>query len=302
MKTMTLPAPELEHAAVAHRRELHIHCYRLLASFDEAEDAVQDTLARAWQARERFDGTNLRAWLYRIATNVCLDRMRQAKALERSYAEISWLSPYPDVLLDETAELAVARETIELGFLALIQLLPPRQRAVLILREVLDWSAAETAEALEMTVSAVNSALQRARAALGARPHHMTPPRAPSPDERKLLERFIDAHERMDSDAALALVREDIDITMPPHPMHLVGREAMRGLFGQAREMGEWRLLIAGANRMPCAASYLRRPGDDTFRAMKFDVLSVQGDRIAATTTFGPELFGAFGLATTLEG
>jgi RNA polymerase sigma-70 factor (TIGR02960 family) len=145
-----------------HRRELHVHCYRMLASYDAAEDAVQDTFVRAWGARDSFGGVgNVRAWLYKIATNVCLDRVRQVKALDRSFSEVPWLTPYPDRLLDE---LLVARETIELAFLALIQLLPARQRAVLLLRDVLDYSAAETASALDMTVPSVTSALQRARA------------------------------------------------------------------------------------------------------------------------------------------
>jgi RNA polymerase sigma-70 factor (TIGR02960 family) len=305
-----------EDTLVRHRRELHIHCYRLLASFDEAEDAVQDALTRAWQARERFRqdevdggaGGNVRAWLYRIATNVCLDRMRQVKALERSFAEVSYLQPYPDRLLDEVsagpdedpAAIVVARETVELAFLALIQLLPPRQRAVLVLRDVVGRSAAETAEALEMTVPAVTSALQRARATVAAQPAREQPLGDPSPHERELLAGFIDAHERMDVDSAIALVREDIRITMPPNPMFFEGSSHMRELFGQARRMGEWRLVVAPANRMPCAASYLKAPGDTEFRAMKFDVLRVEGDQIVETTTFGPELFEAFGLSLTL--
>ncbi|MBO0769414.1 MAG: RNA polymerase subunit sigma-70 [Solirubrobacterales bacterium] len=288
-----------ERALDAHRRELHIHCYRLLANFDEAEDAVQEALTRAWQARERFGGErNVRAWLYRIATNVCLDRMRQLKTLDRSFAEVSWLTPYPDTLLDEPEAIVVARETIELAFLAVIQLLPPRQRAVLILRDVLEWSAAETAAALEMTVPAVTSALQRARATIAA---NRPPERAPSEHERELLAGFIDAHQRMDADASLALVREDIRITMPPHPMYFCGRGQMRGLFDQAREMGEWRLIATGANRMPTAASYLRAPGDSVFRAFKFDVLRVEDRQIAETTTFMPDLFERFGLPLTLD-
>ena len=244
-----------ETVLAACRRELHIHCYRLLANFEEAEDAVQETLTKAWQARERFDGAagNARAWLYRIATNVCLDRMRQVKALDRSFAEVPWLQPYPDALLDEPAELVVSRETIELAFLAVIQLLPARQRAVLVLRDVLEWSAAETAEALEMTVPAVTSALQRARGTIADQRPPTTPP---SRYEQQLLAGFIEAHERMDAEASLAMVRDDIRITMPPNPMFFEGRAQMRELFGQARQMGEWRLIPAWANRMPAAASY----------------------------------------------
>ena len=161
----------------AHRRELHVHCYRMLGSFEEAEDAVQETMLRAWRAWEGFaeqPGGGVRPWLYRIATNTCLDTIKSKKrklTALGSYAEVPWLQPYPDLLLDEVADPAagpdatvVARETIELAYLAVIQLLPARQRAVLLLRDVVGWSAAETAEALELSVPAANSALQRARA------------------------------------------------------------------------------------------------------------------------------------------
>ena len=287
-----------ETVLAAHRRELHIHCYRLLANFDEAEDAVQEALAKAWQARDTFGGAgNARAWLYRIATNVCLDRMRQVKTLDRSFAEVPWLQPYPDALLDEPVELVVARETIELAFLAVIQLLPARQRAVLILRDVLEWSAAQTAEALEMTVPAVTSALQRARATIADKRPPTTPP---GPYEQELLAGFIDAHERMDAEASLAMVRKDIRITMPPNPMLFEGRAQMRELFGRAREMGEWRLIPAWVNRMPAAVSYLKRPGDTAFRPFKLDVLRTDGHRIAETTTFDAQLVAWIGLPATL--
>jgi RNA polymerase sigma-70 factor (TIGR02960 family) len=287
-----------ETVLAAYRRELHVHCYRLLANFEEAEDAVQETLTKAWQARDNFDAAgNARAWLYRIATNACLDRMRQVKTLGRSFAEVPWLQPYPDALLDEPAELVIARETIELAFLAVIQLLPPRQRAVLILRDVLEWSAVETAEALEMTVPAVTSALQRARATIADKRPPNTPP---SPYEQQLLAGFIDAHQRMDADASLAMVREDIRITMPPDSMVFEGQAQMRRLFGLAREMGEWRLIPAWVNRMPAAVSYLKRPGDTEFRPFKVDVLRADGDRIAETTTFDARLVAWIGLPATL--
>ena len=286
-----------ETALAAHRRELHVHCYRLLANFEEAEDAVQETLTRAWQSRASFGGGNARAWLYRIATNVCLDRMRQVKALDRGFAEVPWLQPYPDALLDEPSELVVARETIELAFLAVIQLLPARQRAVLILRDVLEWSAADTAAALDMTVPAVTSALQRARATIADRRPPSTPPTA---YEQALLAGFIDAHERMDAEASLAMVREDIRITMPPNPVFYVGRAKMRELFGIARDMGEWRLIPAWVNRMPAAVSYLKRPGDTVFRPFKVDVLRAEGERIAETTTFDARLVAWIDLPDTL--
>ena len=294
-----------------HRRELHVHCYRMLASFEDAEDATQETLTRAWNSRASLQPeSNVRAWLYKIATNTCLDQIRRSQrhpiSLERSFSEIPWLQPYPDRMLDELAPSAedphaqaVARETIELAFLALIQLLPARQRAVLLLREVLDYSAAETAEALDMSVPAVTSALQRARATIAERPAREQPVKAPSPYEQELLARFIDAHERMDAASAVATVRKDIRITMPPHPMFFEGIEEMRRLYGIAEEMGQWKLVPAWANRMPAAASYLKRPGDTELRGHKLDVLRIEDEKIVETTTFGAELLPAFGLPAT---
>jgi RNA polymerase sigma-70 factor (ECF subfamily) len=300
-----------------HRRELHVHCYRMLASFDEAEDAVQETFLRAWRSRERYEeGTYLRAWLYRIATNVCLDllRSRSRRATEMtSFAEVPWLQPYPDRLLDEVAPsdeqpdaVAVSRETIELAFLAALQVLPPRQRATLIARDVLGWPASETASLLDTSVAAANSALQRARATMQAHlPSHRLDWSAqePSAEERELLDRFIDAHERCDAKAAVAIASEDLRVTMPPNPFLFDGLEKVRPLleraFGEERD-GDWRLVSTMANRMPTAASYLRRPGDSEFRAFKFDVLRIADGEIVEITTFGPELFPRFGLAPTL--
>jgi RNA polymerase sigma-70 factor (ECF subfamily) len=286
----------------------------MLASFDEAEDAVQETLLRAWRSRESFDGTLLfRAWLYRIATNVCLDLLRartRRRARSASFAEVPWPQPYPDQLLDEVASsaeapdaIAVERETVELAFLAALQLLPPRQRAALIARDVLGWPAGETAAILETTVAATNSALQRARATLQehlpARRSEWTA-REPSAEERALLDQFIDAHERCDAAAAIAIAARDLRITMPPRPMVFEGAETIGPLLVRALQEGEWRLVPTYANRMPTAASYLRRPGDSEFRAFKFDVLRIADGRIAEITTFGPELFGLFGLPPTL--
>jgi len=310
---------EKDFAALAerHRRELHVHCYRMLASFDEAEDAVQETFLRAWRSRASFEGdTFFRAWLYRIATNVCLDmtrsRSRRVREL-RSFAEIPWLQPYPDPLLDEIAPtddqpdaVVVSRETIELAFLAALQVLPPRQRAALILRDVLGWPASETASLLDTSVAAANSALQRARATMQ---EHLPSHRLewsvsePSAEERVLLERFIDAHERCDAAAAAAIASEDLRVTMPPNPFLYDGLEMVAPLleraFGEERD-GDWRLVPTMANRMPTAASYLRRPGDSEFRAFKFDVLRVEDGVIAEITTFGAGLFPAFGLPPTL--
>jgi RNA polymerase sigma-70 factor (ECF subfamily) len=300
-----------------HRRELHVHCYRMLASFDEAEDAVQETLLRAWRSRDSFDGRALfRAWLYRIATNVCLDVLRRSSrraTTARSFPEVAWLQPYPDQLLDEIAPseeqpdaVVVERETIELTFLTAMQILPPRQRAALLVRDVLGWSANETASLLETSVAAANSTLQRARATmqahLPARRAEWSAPR-PTPEERVLLEQFIDAHERCDAAAALAITAQDIRVTMPPYPHLIEGLAALAPLleraFGEGRD-GDWRLVPSQANRMPTAASYLRRPGDSAFRGFKFDVLRIRDGRIAEITTFGPALFPAFGLPEIL--
>jgi RNA polymerase sigma-70 factor (TIGR02960 family) len=295
-----------------HRRELHVHCYRMLASFDEAEDAVQETFLKAWRGRSGFDGAQFRAWLYRIATNVCLDMLRRSarRTAGGSPAELPWLQPYPDPLLDAAAPgdaepeaVAISRETISLAFLAALQVLPPRQRAALIARDVLGWPASETAAALGTSVAAANSALQRARATMQS---HLPDTRAewsarePSAEERKLVEQFIAAHERLDTEAVIAIAARDIRVTMPPLPYCFQGTEAIRPLMADAAAMGEWRLVPAGANRMPAAASYLRRPGDSVFRAYKLDVMSVEGAVIAEITTFPADHFAAFGLPPTL--
>jgi RNA polymerase sigma-70 factor (TIGR02960 family) len=301
--------------AARYRRELHVHCYRMLASFDEAEDAVQEALLNAWRHRDQFDGGGpMRAWLYRIATNVCLDaiRARGRRPQRPSSPEVSWLQPYPDRLLDEIAApddepdaVVVSRETVELAFLTALQVLPARQRAALLLRDVLDMTAAETAELLETSVPAANSALQRARATMA---QHLPARRAswtgrPSSAERELLARFIDAHERGDAAAALAAAAPDIRITMPPYPYLFEGHDGLRELLGRAYgpdSEGDWRLLPTALNRMPAAGSYLRRPGDTAFRPFKIDVLRVADGLIAEVTTFGPELFAELGLPPEL--
>jgi RNA polymerase sigma-70 factor (TIGR02960 family) len=305
--------PDFAQVTERHRRQLHVHCYRMLGSFEEAEDAVQETMLRAWRARESFDGTQPRAWLYRIATNACLDAIRARKRRPQavsSFDEMPWLQPYPDLLLNEIAPseeepdaVLVARETIELAFLAVIQLLPPRQRAVLIMRDVLEWSAVETAEALDMTVAGVNSALQRAKATLREQDEQRFARRTtePSEEETELLRRFIDAHERADFAGQADLLREDVLVTMPPFPMRYQGLAELAGLQETAKDMGTWRLVPIVANRMPAAASYLRADGDDTFRAFKIDVLRIEGNRIAEITTFNADLFAAFGLGPTLS-
>ncbi|WP_254627978.1 RNA polymerase subunit sigma-70 [Myxococcus sp. CA040A] len=286
-----------------HRRALHLHCYRMVGSFAEADDLVQETLLRAWNAREAFDASGgeagMRRWLYRIATNACLDHLRSSSrqaASARSFAEIPWLQPYPDVLLEEEA---VTRESIALGYLAVIQRLPPRQRAAFVLCELLDGSAAETASLLETSVAAVNSSLQRARATLS---RHEPPARgdAVSADERALLEAFISAHQSGDCKASIALLTRDVRVTMPPLPACFEGVDQVLPLMERANAMGEWRLVPAWANRMPAAMSYLRRPGDPALRAFKLDVLHVRDGRIHEITTFEPRLMAAFGLPEVL--
>jgi RNA polymerase sigma-70 factor (TIGR02960 family) len=319
LRRYNVTMPELDEAtfhslAERHRRELHVHCYRMLGSFHEAEDLVQETYLRAWRRRESFQGGPLmRAWLYRIATNACLDALRQSKrrvASMHSFAEVPWIQPYPDRLLDEVAPTeeqpdvkVVAKETIELSYLAVIQLLPPRQRAVLILRDVLDWSASETASALDMTVAAANSALQRARATLDERlPAREASPAEATVDERALLDRLIDAHERADVAAAVALMRDDVRITMPPRPWLFEGLDVVRPMLDEGLGAeGVWRLVLTRANRMPAAASYLRAWDDTEFRAFKIDVIRLDGGLVAELTTFGSDLFEAFGLPEVLQ-
>jgi RNA polymerase sigma-70 factor (TIGR02960 family) len=299
-----------------HRRELHVHCYRMLGSFDDAEDAVQDTFVRAWRAHDSFDGgPDVRAWLYRIATNACLDAIRKTKrqvAQVGSFVEVSWLTPYPDRILDLAASSAdepqavlVARETVELAYIAVIQLLPARQRAVLLLRDVLEWPASETAAALEMTVPAANSALQRARATLREQlPEREAPRRTDlSPDERALLMRFIAAHESGNVEDAVSLMREDIRVTMPPYPYLFEGIPAVSELFRTgtgANGPGQWIVRPTAANRMPAAACYLREAGEGQPRLFKFDVIRVVEGAIAEITTFGPELADQFGVPAYL--
>jgi RNA polymerase sigma-70 factor (TIGR02960 family) len=310
--------PQFAARTQAHRRELHVHCYRMLASFDEAEDAVQETLLHAWRSRDQFEGGDLfRAWLYRIATNVCIDTIRRRSrrpVAMHSMAEIGWLQPYPDHLLDELASTdaqpdvtVVDRETIELTFLATLQVLPAKQRAAFIARDVLGWSANETATLLETSVAAANSALQRARVTmqqhLPARRSDWTTGAA-TDEEREVLGRFIDAHERCDVAAALAIASHDIRISMPPNPTFFDGIDAVAALLHRGfeeRRDGDWRLVPIRANRMPAAASYLRRPDDTEFRAFKIDVLRIEHGRIAEITTLGVINFPTFQLPPTLS-
>ncbi|WP_436761743.1 sigma-70 family RNA polymerase sigma factor [Streptosporangium sp. V21-05] len=315
-----------------HRRELQVHCYRMLGSFEESEDLVQETFLRAWRGRGTFQGrSTYRAWLYRIATNACLDfldrhprhpRPREPGQVQDPYAvsppaEIRWLQPYPDRLLEPVASgdtepdaTVVGRETIELAFLAALQHLPPGQRAALILRDVLGWPAKETAELLETSVDSVKSALKRARSTLRRhlpeRRLEWSPSAAPTARERELLRRFMDAHEQADTAALAELLSEDVRMTMPPRPFWFSGREAFEAFaahaFGPDSPLyrAEWRNVPTRANRQPAVAGYVRLPGDSAYRPQVLNVLRIEGGRIVEITVFEPRLFPAFGLPSTL--
>jgi RNA polymerase sigma-70 factor (TIGR02960 family) len=296
-----------------HRHELQVHSYRMLGNLEQAEDAVQEALLRAWKGRASFDGgPGARAWLYRIVTTTCFDILRAAQRRgERieSIADVPWLQPCPDALLDAAGEpegAAIRRETVELAYLAVIQLLPARQRAVLLLRDVQGYSAAETASILDLSVAAVTSALQRARATIAsqvaARDGDWSPSGITEAD-RALLTAFIEAHERQDPVAALAVIREDIRVAMPPNPGLFTGKEAVAGLMAHAYDrsvFGDWKLLPTAANRMPAAASYLRHTGSDVYLPFKLDVLRTGRGLIAEITTFDASLFDRFGLPPIL--
>ena len=332
-----VPDPREEPAFAAlverHRSELQVHCYRMLGSLEDAEDLVQEAFLRAWRGRERFGAGGrflFRAWLYRIATNACLDELRTRSrrvmppdvapaadptVLPSPPADLPWVQPYPDRLLEqvtapeqEPGAVVVARETIELAFIAAIQYLPPRQRAVLILRDVLGWSAKDTASLLEATVPSANSALQRARATLrhrlGERRAEWRTDSERSAEERELLRRYIEAHERADVDALAALLREDARLTMPPHPTWFEGRAAILVASKQSLDpsFGDLRSVPAWANRQPGVAHYLRAPGETRFGALAIDVLRIEDGQIHEITSFvDPELFAAFGLASVLD-
>jgi RNA polymerase sigma-70 factor, ECF subfamily len=331
---LTLPREQAAFAALVkrHRGELQVHCYRMLGSFEDSEDLVQETFLRAWRGRSSFgsDGrVSVRAWLYRIATNACLDvlRTRPRRVLSQQVGaaadpnappappvDLPWLQPYPDRLLvpiaspdDEPGAAVVARETIELAFLAAIQHLPPRQRAALILRDAVGWSAKDTASLLETSVVSVNSALQRARATLRERlPERRTEwarsSRA-SEEERELLRRYVDAHERAEVGALAELLRADAILTMPPHPTWYAGREAIVIASGKGFDpgFGHLRSVITGANMQPAAAHYLRSPGESEYRPLALDVLRTEDGLVVEIGSFVyPELFPAFGLPPTL--
>jgi RNA polymerase sigma-70 factor (ECF subfamily) len=288
-----------------HHRELHVHCYRMLGSYEAAEDHVQEVFLRAWRARDAFEArSSARTWLYRIATNACLDTLRRSSPP---------LQPYPDHLLDERPAsdagpdaVAVDRETMSLAFLAAIRLLPPRQRAVLILRDVLAFSAREAADLLGTSVTATNSALQRARTTLREhRPGGRSDwsPGETDPDQRDLLNRYIAAHERADPAALVALLREDVTLTIEPGVGAWTGRPAVAGALRDGMTaMGRWRMLPTAANGRPAVAGYVRATGEAVFRPFVLSVLSPAPGGLVAMHAFrAPGLFAAFGLPPSLD-
>jgi RNA polymerase sigma-70 factor (ECF subfamily) len=313
-----------------HRRELLVHCYRMLGSFPDAEDAVQETSLRAWRYRDSLkEGAPLRPWLYRVATNVCLDAIardeRRAVLGAKAQADdgwagqpddVVWLGPIPDSVLDpptpseSTPEaLTVKRETIEIAFLTVIQLLTPQQRAALILCDVLDWSAKDAADLLDISISAVNSALQRARVRLRERLPSHTPAWPASVDgsaaERDLLKKYVEASEAADFRAFESIIREDATFRMPPEPGTAAGREAMfkvwvEGGFGSER-FGRLRCIVTHANLQPAVAAYVCRPGDSTWRALALDVLRIEDGLITEIVTFMPDTFPLFGLPILMD-
>lgn len=308
-----------------HRRELQAHCYRMLGSLEEAEDLVQETLLRAWRRRETYAGrAPVRAWLYRIATNLCLDRLarqprrslpeaRQGPAaasepLPPAVMEPVWLEPYPDEWLGPEAmnpeARYAARESVTLAFMVSLHLLPPRQRAVLILRDVLDWPAAEVADLLDVSVPAVKSALHRARSTLvshyQARPMDSLGLRGLDEARQRQLDRYARAWESADVDELAALLKADATFSMPPNPAWVRGRDEVRALVGRAifgGQAGRWRLAPTRANGEAGFGLYRIDEADGLHHAYGVQVVSFEGEAIDAITTFRtPGLVKHFGL------
>jgi RNA polymerase sigma-70 factor, ECF subfamily len=313
--TGAIPAEQLE----PYRRELVGYCYRMLGSIHEAEDAVQDTMLRAWRALATFeDRTGLRPWLYRIATNVCLDMLkgRSRRALPMDVApvatgelrrgdprsEATWIQPAPDRLIlppdGDPAERVVSRESVRLAFIAALQHLAPRQRAVLILRDVLRWRATEVAVLLETSADAINSALRRARAALAAIDRDFAPSQ-PVAADRELLAAYIDAFERHDVDALVGLLRDDAILEMPPFELWMQGPDDIRRWLLAVDAFGQELLTPVDANGSPAVAVYRPRTPGEQPTAFSIQVLDIVAGRISAIHVFlNPALFELFGLPT----
>jgi RNA polymerase sigma-70 factor (ECF subfamily) len=326
MPPATAATQPLEQSFEQYRKELTGYCYRMLASPFEAEDAVQDTFIRAWRGYARFEGRSaVRSWLYRIATNVCLDMLNSRKKRERpvdmgpasapveaslnTLPETTWLQPIPDALVmpdSDPAEQAQTRETIRLAFVAALQHLPARQRAVLILCEVLRWQASEVAELLETSTASVNSALQRARATLESHGVTDADPIAPMDDEqRELLARYVDAFQRYDMDALTSLIREDAIQSMPPYDMWLQGRSDIFAWWvGPGIGCKDSRVLSAGtANGTVAFAQYKPSETGSGYDPWALQVLELEGNHIKELTFFlEPErLLQLFGLPPRLD-
>jgi len=312
-----------------YRRELQVYCYRFLGSVADAEDALQDTLLSAWQGLAGFEGrASVRTWLYKVASSRCLDALRSARRRPPVSAppsgpeppeptrlgELLWLEPYPDALLEGVADTAPgpaaryeATESISLAFITVLQLLPPRQRAALILRDVLGFHASEAARILETTEESVTSALKRARAAL-ERHQESSAQRepAPAPDsaaERDLVSRLTRAFETADVDGIVALLTQDAWLTMPPLPLEYQGRDpAARFLTATAFRPG-WtaRLIPTRANGQPAFGFYARDPHTGSFYTVGLMVLTLAGTQISAMTRFDPGILPRFGLPATLS-
>jgi RNA polymerase sigma-70 factor (TIGR02960 family) len=314
-----------------YRRELQVHCYRILGSVQDAEDMVQETLLAAWRGLERFEErASLRAWLYRIATNRCLNALRDGarRPNGRPSPEIAsdwpeptrradpvWVQPYPDALLEGVEDLDAgpdaryeAKEAVTLAFVTGLQRLPPRQRAVLVLRDVLGFRAAEVAEMLDVGEASVTSALQRARAALDGRLEPGDLERAPlprSPEERELVGRFADAFESGDVDGVVALLTDDAWLRMPPEPLEYQGHASIARFLSTVPAGGRldrFRLVATRANVQPAFGFYLKDPQSAIARAAGILVLTLEGERISAMTAFhDTSVFPHFGLPRTLR-
>ena len=318
-----------QHLAEPYRREIQLHCYRMLGSLHDAEDLVQETFLRAWRGRDRFEGrTSFRSWLYRIATNACLNA-RRANArrvlpetlsppaghapLGAPEAEIAWLEPYPDAALEGIADVAPGpdaryemHEAVQFAFVAAIQELPPRQRAVLLLRDVLGWSAGETAVLLHASVASINSALQRARATLKQRFPTGRPSAQPMPDDRqrRLLERYVKTWEDSNLEGFVALLREDAVLSMPPWRQWYSGRMAITEFMAWVwrPDRRHYHLLVpTAANRQPAFGHYRSEREGSEWRAFGIQLLMLQDDAIASLTNFvDTRLFNAFDLPPVL--
>ncbi len=301
--------------AERHRRELHVHCYRMLGSFEDAEDTVQETFLRAWRRRETFEGrSTFRAWLYRIATNACLDLLEKSRPKPATGGEVGWLQPYPDRLLDELPAagadepevMAVARETIELAYLVAVQHLAPRPRAVLILRDVLGWPAKDVADLLGVSVNSVNSALQRARAGMR---EHLPAERQEwtggegDADNRALVRRFADASVAADIDTIATMLRDDVRYSMPPWEGLIVGRDQVVADWtaNGFPEMTGLRSVATSVNRQPALGFYRWREEAGAWMPLTVDVLRVSGGMVTEVTIFGGDQFARLELPERLS-